>query len=257
MILVDFNLIAIMSLTSWCRKNPNAVLKVDEAASVIVYNLEDYRARFASFGKMVLACDSRSYWRQKYFPHYKYRRKQDRQKPKTTNEDWDVFHAAMDDVKARGPYHVVEVDGAEGDDVIAVLTHKFSPKEDVLILSSDRDFQQLQTHPKVRQYDPQKNVWVDNLDPILTLRQHIIKGDSGDSIPNYLCPDDNIIKGQRNKRINTPILLKLIQEDDYHAFCDTPEKVAYYERNQTLIDFNFIPDDIKQAILTKYSGHIQ
>jgi hypothetical protein len=255
MILVDFNLISIVSLTSWYGKNPKKTLTVNEAAGIIIGSLQDYQARFAHFTPMVLACDSRSYWRQKVFPHYKLVRKKNRatQSQTKTNQDWNVIHAAMDMVKkyAVPTFHVVEVDGAEGDDVIAVLTQQFADTKDIIIVSSDKDFAQLHTYKKVKQFSPQVGQFV-TYDPVLQIREHIIRGDYGDSIPNFLMAADTFVVGQRQKGINTVKLQEWVLEDDYLKFCDTPAKRANYERNRQLIDFNYIPKDIKEAILTEY-----
>ena len=59
---------------------------------------------------------------------------------------------------------MLDVDGAEADDVIAVLTARLAAHGSVLILSSDKDFGQLQKYPNVTQYSPilKRFVKIDN-----------------------------------------------------------------------------------------------
>lgn len=266
MILCDFNMISIMTLMSWYSKNyPNKITNTD-AAAVIVDNLAYYKSCFSKFGNMVLACDSRSYWRKNVFPHYKVKRKQSRQSTANslTNVDWDVIHSSMDLIKTmelwNSLHHIVEVEGAEADDIIAVLCQQFAMKEDIVILSSDKDFVQLQSFNtpsknRVTQFNPQFNRWVSVPDPAAFTREHIIRGDSGDSIPNFMSPDHTVVSGQRNKSINKTKLQEWVQETNYLLFCDTPAKKAGYERNRQLIDFNYIPPAIKEAILIEYYGN--
>ena len=51
------------------------------------------------------------------------------------------------------PYKMIEVYGAEADDIIATLCKHFQD-EKIMIVSGDKDFIQLQTYPNVKQYSP-------------------------------------------------------------------------------------------------------
>ena len=51
--------------------------------------------------------------------------------------------------------------------------------EDILILSGDKDFIQLQKFENVKQYSPTTKKYVDDLDPKQYVFEHIIKGDKG------------------------------------------------------------------------------
>ena len=85
------------------------------------------------------------------------------------------------------PYKVLEVDNAEADDIIAsVVFHEPKNYEKVLILSSDKDFIQLQKYNFVSQYSPMQKKFINGVDPTTYIKEHILKGDRGDGVPNFL-----------------------------------------------------------------------
>jgi 5'-3' exonuclease len=101
--------------------------------------------QFKEFGDVILCSDAKHYWRkEKIFPFYKIHREENR---KSSKVDWNLLFSATnqlkEDLKEHFPYKFIEVDGAEADDVIAVLSKEFSEKEKVLIISGDSDFIQL------------------------------------------------------------------------------------------------------------------
>jgi hypothetical protein len=145
---------------------------------------------------------------------------------------------------------VIDVDGAEADDVIGVLTQKMAQTEKVLILSSDKDFVQLQTNPNVKQYSPTLKKFITTTDAASQLTELIIRGDSGDGIPNVMSADNCLADGIRQKAITEKVMKDVIEK----ARGTMPESLARnWHRNQTLIDLSFIPEDIRNSILTTYS----
>ena len=114
----------------------------------------------------------------------------------------------------------MDVEGAEADDIIAVLTARLSSSDNILILSSDKDFGQLQKYPNVTQYSPilKRFIKIDN--PTTFIREHILKGDRGDGIPNFLSPDNTFAAGERQKVINSKRLQEWISQDA-ETFCTT------------------------------------
>ena len=185
--------------------------------------LRSYRNKFyKDYGELVLCYDSKHYWRRKEFPHYKGTRKKDREK---SNFDWheifEVLNKIRDEIREHLPYKVVEVDGAEADDIIATLVkdqglanirlqNNMQPPRKVLILSGDKDFQQLQKYKFVDQYNPIQKKFVQCEDPKQYIAEHILKG------------DDITFKN--------------------------------YERNQKLIDFEFIPKEVNDNIINTFEN---
>lgn len=254
MILCDFSMVVISNLMSYMAYNPKDQLNVELIRHITLNALRSYNKQFrAKYGPMVLCCDSRSYWRKDVFPHYKSRRKKAREDSKY---DWKFIFNTLalirEEIKQNMPYRVIEVDGAEGDDVIATLARKYCDQQDILILSSDKDFVQLQKYPRIAQYNPNFKRFVKSANPEAFTKEHIIRGDYGDGIPNILSQDDCIAIGKRQKSLNKDKVAEWIASDDWKVFCDSPEMIAAYKRNRHLIDLDYIPHEIRERIEEEY-----
>ena len=164
---------------------------------------------------------------------------------------FEVLNTLRDEMKENFPYKVVEADGAEADDVIAVLTARLSPSGSVLILSSDKDFAQLQKYPNVTQYSPILKRFIKVDDPKTFLKEHILKGDRGDGIPNFLSADNVFAVGERQKVISSKKLTEWINQD-VETFCNTDALLRGFKRNQTLVDFDYIPNEVQSQIATAF-----
>jgi hypothetical protein len=169
--------------------------------------------------------------------------------------DWgmifDVLNRLRDELRDNFPYKTLNVEGAEADDVIAVLTARLAPHGNILILSSDKDFGQLQKYPNVSQYSPILKRFIKIDDPQIFVREHVIKGDRGDGIPNFLSPDNCFAAGERQKPINSKKLNEWVRQDATD-FCTTDDMLRGYKRNQMLVDFDYIPNDIQGKIVAAY-----
>ena len=218
-----------------------------------------------TYGEVVLAYDSKHYWRKEAFPFYKQNRKKDRE---ASNLDWnaifEVLNKIRDEIKTFFPYKVVEVYGAEADDVISTLTTFQSYRniklekdgnkpEKVLILSGDKDFIQLQKFPFVKQYNPILKKQIKHEDPKTYILEHIIKGDKSDGIPNFLSDDDTFVVNKRQKPISKKNLERWVTLDPCD-FCQTPETKANYLRNKNLIDLECIPENLGVEIINYYKS---
>jgi len=262
MILIDFTQIAIGSLMVAINKGGQ---EVDDTLirHLVLNNLRYYRSRFNDeFGELVICCDSKHYWRRDYFPNYKANRKKDRA---SSGYDWDFIFTTLngirDEIKEHFPYKVLEVYGAEADDIIATLIKNEYNDPDTIIISSDKDFIQLHgLH--VKQYSPVSKKFVNGTVPHEYLREHIIKGDRSDGVPNVLSPDDTFTESKRQKPIRKTMLITLTEamekwepKDLFQlAKCNRDTWVRNWQRNETLIDLNKIPDDIRNEILREYKN---
>jgi hypothetical protein len=212
-------------------------------------NVKQFKSKYPN---VVLCCDNKKYWRKEFFPFYKSQRKHDRE---ASGLDWhlifDTLNKIRDEFKESFPYKVLDVDGAEADDVIAILTARLSAHGSILILSSDKDFGQLQKYPNVVQYSPilKRFIKIDN--PTTFIREHIIKGDRGDGIPNFLSADNTFAVGERQKVINSKKLQEWVNQDA-ETFCTTDTMLRGFKRNQTLVDFDYIPNDIQRKIVDAF-----
>lgn len=255
MILIDLNQVLISNLMQQIGSNPKVKLDEDLIRHMVLNSLRSYVRQFKQkYGEIVVCCDSRKYWRRDVFPFYKSNRKKDREK---SEFDWNLIFETLgkirEELKQNFPYRVLEVEGAEADDIIAVLSARQAVSEEVLILSSDKDFVQLQKYPNVTQYSPILKRYVKADDPHLYIKEHIIKGDRGDGIPNFLSADNTFALGERQKVINSKKMTEWLQKTP-EEFCVTENMLRGYKRNQMLVDLDFIPENIKQQIVECYDN---
>jgi hypothetical protein len=262
MILIDFTQIAIGSLMVAINRGGQ---EVDDTLvrHLVLNNLRYYRSRFTEkYGELVICCDSKHYWRRDYFPNYKANRKKDRE---SSGYDWNFIFTTLnnvrDEIKEYFPYKVIEIYGAEADDIIAILTKQVQDDPDNIIISSDKDFIQLHgLH--VQQYSPVSKKLVNNISPLEYLREHIIKGDRSDGVPNVLSPDDTFTESKRQKPIRKTMLITLTEAMDKWepkdlfqlAKCNRDTWVRNWQRNETLIDLGKIPQDIRDKILREFNN---
>lgn len=252
MILVDLNQVLLSGIMAQISDRS---VKVEESLvrHLVLNILRTHIKQFKSeYGDVILCCDNKRYWRKEFFPFYKAGRKKAREK---TELDWQLIFEILGKIKQElkdyFPYRVIDVDGAEADDVIGTLAPKFSNHEKVLILSSDNDFLQLQVYKNVKQYNPATKKFVKSENPVLDLKEKIIRGDKGDGIPNIFSPSNCFVLEQRQKTITKNKLEQFLNE--HHSQYDESSRIGF-SRNQTLIDLNCIPDNIKQSILYTYDN---
>jgi 5'-3' exonuclease len=249
-ILVDLNQVLISNLMKQIATTPKSDLDENLIRHMVLNSLRSYAKQFKSqYGDIIIACDSKKYWRREIFPFYKAHRKKDRE---NSGLNWHLIFETLnkirDELKLYFPYRVLEVEGAEADDIIAVLTARMSPNENILILSSDKDFVQLQKYPNVFQYSPILKRFVTTADPQQFIKEHILRGDRGDGIPNFLSPDNTFALGERQKVISKKKLVEWVNSDP-KEFCITDTMMRGYKRNQLLVDLDCVPENIKENIV--------
>jgi hypothetical protein len=256
MILVDFHAIMIAHVMVAAHTDDNFVLNENLLRHSILNSLRKYKQDFgAEYGKLLISCDGKNYWRKEKFPYYKINRKSERE---DSIIDWNVIHDYMDkikqELKEQTPFIVVEVDRAESDDIIATYLKNISlPEEKNLILSRDKDFYQLHDNTDyLKQYNPIDDKFIEVVDPDKTLFEHICKGDSSDGIPNIMSPKNSLAIKLRQK----PMMQKKIDEW-YSDRSLMPEEVKErFRLNENLISFSEIPEDIKDRIIEEYIKQI-
>tara|TARA_R100001082_G_C4343428_1_gene151187 strand:+ start:388 stop:948 length:561 start_codon:yes stop_codon:yes gene_type:complete len=151
-----------------------------------------------------------------------------------------------EEVKNTFPYKNITVERTEADDIISVICKNYND-EKMLIVSSDKDFQQLQRYPNVEQYSPIRKDFLVCDDPETFLLDHIIKGDSSDGIPNILSDDDVFtIEDKRQKACGKKRMTTI--KEDISQWSNTD----HWKRNQSLIDLNLIPEQYQSAIIKEY-----
>ena len=227
--------------------------EVDEGMvrHMILNSIRLYRTQFnKDYGEVVLTYDSKHYWRREYFPQYKAGRKKGREKD---NKDWNKIFGVLNKIKAEFrenlPYKYLEVYGCEADDIIATLC-KNNQDEKIMIISGDKDFIQLHKYPSVKQYSPILKKFVKDHNPDTYIKEHILKGDTSDGVPNVLSQDNTFVDGIRQR----PLGRKKIETWlDIHID-DLPEEVKRnYQRNDKLINLDNIPEQYEKVVMQEFN----
>ena len=250
MIIIDMNQISLASLMMDLNMRKSNEVDEGMVRHMILNSIRMYRQQFHhEYGEVVLTYDSKHYWRREVFPQYKAGRKKGREKD---NKDWDAIFNVLNKIKAEFkdnlPYKYLEVYGAEADDIIATLCKNFQD-EKIMIISGDKDFIQLQKYTNVSQYSPILKKYVNGHDPDTYIKEHILKGDTSDGVPNVLSPDNTFVDGLRQR----PLGRKKIENwldihiDDLHD-----EVKRNYQRNDKLINLDNVPNELAKEILYKF-----
>jgi hypothetical protein len=258
MILIDLNQVMISNLMM--QVNSNAANAIDEnmVRHMVLNSIRMYNVKFKEeYGDIVICCDDKKYWRRDFFPYYKAGRKKDREaSPFDWNLIFETLNKVRDEIKETFPYKVIQVEKTEADDVIATLCHKFGvtlkneSTEKILILSSDKDFMQLQKFVNVHQYSPMGKKFLRCSDPDKFLKEHICKGDRSDGIPNFLSSDDTFVTEARQKPVTEKKLNTWLDQEP-EEFCNET-MLRNYKRNELLIDLSKIPAEYQEKILNAY-----
>ena len=254
MILVDMNQIALANVMMHLNMTKKTKPEGSMVRHMILNSLRMYRTKFKEeFGELVLCYDSKHYWRREVFPQYKASRKKTRTE---SDKDWDaifeVLNAIRDELKDIFPYKFLEVYGAEADDIIAALCGELEfDNGKTLILSGDKDFIQLQKYRNVTQYSPITKKFVNGEDPVQYLKEHILRGDASDGIPNVLSPDNTFVDGLRQRPLGKKKVAAWA-DNNIHDVLPNDETVRNYQRNETLIDLTKSPDELYLKILEEY-----
>lgn len=256
MILIDFNGLAVATVAVNKTDDPNLL------RHMILNSLRLHRTQFKKdYGELVICCEGIGNWRKDYFPQYKANRKKYREQ---SDINWDeafrVLGEVRDEIKENFPYKVIQIDHCEADDVIGVLasnTQEFGQYEDVLIISADKDFMQLQKYPNVHQYNPIQKKFYKEDAPKANLIQKIMSGDTGDGVPNILSHDEVFVNGERQNKLSKKKKEEILQDLTDGELLYAASWYRNYCRNETLIDLDKTPDDLKVKIVSEFNDQDQ
>lgn len=258
MLLVDFNQVVISNFMAQVGNHTNIPLDESLLRHMILNTIRLNRNKFADkYGEMVICCDSKKYWRRDVFPYYKASRKKDRE---ASGVDWNTMFNTLSTVRQElidtFPYKTLIVEGAEADDIIGTLVHKYNQYEkDILILSSDKDFMQLQIYNNVKQYSPVHKKFIRTADAELYLKEHIIKGDRGDGIPNVASPDSVFVTGGRQKPMRKKLIEQIANTNVLTAGDVSEEIKRNFARNKQLVDLSETPEELQDEIVSAYTNY--
>lgn len=245
MILIDYNGVAISNIMAQ-RLGTNE----DMIRHMILNTIRMYKQKFKDYGDVVVVTDAGGNWRRDVFPEYKASRETTRQ---ASSVDWDelfrITNMVFDEITENFPYRTMKVWGTEADDCIAQIvigTQEFGAYEDIMIVSADKDFAQLQKFSNVEQYSPMTKKFIKEEDPRGFLLEHILKGDTSDGVPNVLSDDKVFVEGRRQGVMSAK--KKAILSEDINAMGEAV--VRNFQRNERMIDLTKCPEklviDIKE-----------
>tara|TARA_R110002074_G_scaffold319641_3_gene489977 strand:- start:785 stop:1690 length:906 start_codon:yes stop_codon:yes gene_type:complete len=274
MILLDTNQIMISNLFAIKGKGfDSEELTVKDIRHSVLKGVLYYYNRFkGEYGEpMVLCYDSGNYWRTDQFPHYKASRKK---KTKNDNINWNkiyqLFSVVREEISENFPFLSLQVESTEADDIIAVIAqerHRESAvlstggghnDDKILIVSSDKDFQQLQSMKNVHQYSPSRKDLIKCEDPIAFLIEHIIRGDVSDGVPNILSDDDSLVNEDKKQTIMSSKRYDSILEEikSRRISKEDSEFRRNWFRNKNLIDLGCVPKDKVKMINDAYCKEV-
>ena len=253
MILLDFSQVCLSGILVGGNKD----FSEDLVRHMVLNSIRNLNSKFSSYGDLVICCDDKNYWRKKVFPYYKANRKKSRE---SSSLDWNMIFNTLsmikEEIRENFPYIVLQVETAEADDIIATMVERFGDNgEKIMIVSGDKDFSQLQRYKSVSQYSPitKKIIKVD--DPMEYLYEHVIRGDSGDGVPNIMSRDDVFVNGLRQKPLTKRRVSAMIEEMKRGITPFDGEVKRNYLRNIQLIDLTRVPQDIRDQVIDRYNNY--
>lgn len=265
-ILIDLSQIALATVMATYEDGEelNAVKIRHLVLSTLKYNALKFRKE--GYTEVFVCVDNarKGYWRKKFAPYYKGNRAGAREESKM---DWEGYfngiNTVVEEFKKYMPYYIIDVDHAEADDGIGVLTKYFSAIEGykVMIVSSDGDFTQLQKYKNVRQWSPiQKKFVLPKIDPHMDKIVKIVKGDKKDNVASIKVRGDfHTTKqpGERSPNIYKAELesLSIMATDEELKEALPADQWERYKENRILIDFDYIEENISKNILELYTEY--
>jgi hypothetical protein len=252
MIIVDYSGIALASIII------NKTNDEDMIRHMILNSLRMYHKRYKNeYGEMVLAVDAANNWRRSVFPQYKASRKKNRQESTFDwNEAFRLLNLVREEIAENFPYKVIRVDKCEADDVIGTIVASKSTiqfnVEKIMIVSSDRDFLQLQRFPNVKQFSPLLKKELKENNARYYLFNHIIRGDKGDGVPNILSNDDTFVEGFRQTPMTQKKVDGIIEDLEQGELLYAASWYRNYLRNERLIALSETPQELKNEIINTY-----
>jgi 5'-3' exonuclease len=225
-----------------------------------IFNAVQNDVVFFDRGELVfcLDCSKKKIWRNDIFPEYKIKRKTCKKRKFSWN---NIFNYTINNIipeyQEKYGCRVFSNPVAEGDDIIAVLAnHVYDHNicKDTIIITSDGDITQLSDKATIITLKGEKKTYQSVMDkkkfkeqiewtPELFIIHKSIMGDSSDEIPP-------IIPGVGPKRalkyINNIELLEKL-------FVENTDAKTKFARNTQLIDFQYIPKEIKDYVIAEFT----
>lgn len=254
-ILVDYNQVILASLFASIGNHTDVAADENIIRHMFLNSIRSNRKKFsAEYGEIVICADGKNTWRREAYPYYKANRKKGRDE---SGLDWgalfEIMNTVRDELREYFPYKVIHIEHCEADDIIGAVCNEYGSElnigsEKFLVLSADKDYIQLQRFANVDQYDPIRKRWIRHDNPDEYLKEHILRGDTGDGVPNILSPDNCLAVGERQKAM-TKKRLALYSEGPESM---DEETLRRFHRNKMMIDLSQIPEKYVTQIMDEW-----
>ena len=249
MILLDYSAISMSAVMTRIHEFEDNIPMIRHQ----IFNMvRAYNTEFSKYGEMVLCMDSKNNWRRDTFPQYKANRAKAR---KDSSHDWQAIFSPLDEVKTdlieNSPFRCVQIERCEADDVIGTICELNMSPEHILIISADKDFIQLQRYPNVKQFsNTQKKYLVPEVSALHDLEVKVLKGDTGDGVPNVLSDDDCLITEGARQGTLTKKKIEQLMKDPEALGTTVARRII---RNRNMIDLSRTPDSLKAIIMEEFN----
>lgn len=183
---------------------------------------------------------STNIWRKSVFPDYKGNRP-------TSDELVQVLQTILHNEVVKFGC-ILDGEGLEADDVAFLTVEKYKehhPREQILVITGDRDFLQMATETVIIQ-DCTGKALRSSGDPHVDIMLKVLMGDPSDNIPA-------ICKGC-GKKTAEMLVTNPQKLQDYIEYKKCKDA---YDRNRTLILFEYIPSTLVQTFYQQYGHHIR
>lgn len=238
------NLIVDLSNLAWISRyslvKGNDTLTTELIFSGILNIMKLCGGKYKANGVLV-ACDSQNNWRKDIYPQYKGNR--DKEKDQYYPNVIEAIKLTEEFLNTCTSIPAIYVPRAEADDIIAISSKRSSI--DTVIVSSDKDFIQL-LDDKTRLYSPTLKNERTTTNKDFDLFEKCIRGDRGD---NILSAYPYVKKKKLEFAWNDKLMMANLMEEKRKV--DGKKVGDCFEFNKKLIDFNAIPQDIQNMIVSR------
>jgi 5'-3' exonuclease len=220
-IIVDWNIFMFRSIFAW--EHNRAVPPTYTALSMLISNLKLIGCHPDDL--FILAVDSpKGSWRKQIDPAYKANRKAQREKHDINwTEMFNLFKGFVDTLKQSTPFCFIQIDYLEADDIISTACRYYKNNE-IVIISSDSDYEQLAEYKNVKLFSPISKKYKHVVNPSLILAKKIQK-ETTDNLVTEIVTEEDYKK--REKIVTLMVLPPDVEREVSRVLFDTEPNVNF------------------------------
>ena len=205
--MLDYSVFMFSAIFACSRNKDNKIPPTYTSMAMMISCLKELNATLDDI--IIIAIDSRS-WRKDVDVQYKANRKEKREESDIDWEHWFKEYGKLrENIAQNTPFHVLQADKMEADDIIAVACRHYKERE-CIIISTDSDYEQLCCLPNVKCFSSKSKKFKEVKNPYKLLAKKI--------------------EQERTDNLLSPVLT----EEDYN-------------RRKMLVDLTTLPDFVETA----------